>query len=294
MNGKKILNELIKLFVIINIVLFVINYAFRGNQYVMSQDRVKNITKLLEEKGIHIKTELIRGFEPRGSGNLTFIGSGIAVRDEIGKHFFKDNWANVKRSTAPSEKNIGGTINYYMLGDEVLSFDYNELSYSNKRVSLLGKKPTLEKAKGMCNKLIARIGDKWSKQEYFIFGESYEDYWKITYYPLLEDLPVMDSYLEFYVSSEGVMNAQMYLADIQLESEIKKDIYAVDLALFGIEDDILESGYLEIEKVTLCYKQEENEENVLGQKIIPAYKVEIKGLEEPLFVNAYTNKRLNR
>lgn len=293
MNGKKILSELIKLFVIINIVLFVINYAFRGNQYVMSQERVKNITKLLGEKGIHIKTELMRGFAPKSSGNLTFIGSGIAVRDEIGKHFFKENWANVKRSTTPSEKNIGGTINYYMLGDEVLSFDYNELSYSNKKVSLLGKKPTLEKAKGMCNKLIERIGDKWSKQEYFIFGESYENYWKITYYPLLEDLPVMDSYLEFYVNSEGVMKAQMYLADIQLESEIKKDIYAVDLVLFGIEDDILESGYLEIEKVTLCYKQEENEENVLGQKIIPAYKVEIKGLEEPLFVNAYTNKRLN-
>ena len=137
------------------------------------------------------------------------------------------------------------------------------------------------------------VSEKWSKQKYFILGQSYEEYWKITYYPLLEDLPVMDSYLEFYVSSEGVMNAKMYLADIQLESEIKKDIYAVDLALFGIEETVLENGYSEIEKVTLCYKQEENEENVLGQKIIPTYKIEVKGLEEPLFVNAYTNKRLN-
>ena len=110
---------------------------------------------------------------------------------------------------------------------------------------------------------------------------------------MLEDLPVMDSSLEFYVNSEGVMNAKMCLADIQVESSAKKDIYAADLVLFGIEDYMIENGYSEIEKVTLCYKQEENEENVLGQKIIPAYKIEIKGLEAPLFVNAYTNKLLN-
>lgn len=293
MNGKQILRELIKLFVIINIILFVINYAFRGNQYVMSPERVKNITRLLGEKGIHINTEIIRGFAPRSSGNLTFIGSGIAVRDQIGKRFFKEDWANVKRSTAPSQNHEGGMINCYMLGDETLSFDHNELSYTNKKVSLIGRKPTLEKAKMMCNKQIERIGGKWSERKYFILGEAYEDYWKITYYPMLEDLPVMDSSLEFYVNSEGVMNAKMCLADIQVESSAKKDIYAADLVLFGIEDYMIENGYSEIEKVTLCYKQEENEENVLGQKIIPAYKIEIKGLEAPLFVNAYTNKLLN-
>ena len=287
------LSELIKLFIAINIILFIVNYAFRGNQYVISQDRVKNITSLLQKQGIHIETELIRNFAPKSSGNLVFVGSGIAVRDEIGKKFFEGNWANVKRSTMPSENNPGNTITYYTLGDETISFDCNELNYTNSKVRSTGKKPPLDKAKSMCMKLINRVGSKWSECKYYIVGEAHQDFWRMIYYPMLEGMPVMDSYLEFYVSSEGVVKGHMYLADIQLESERKKNIYAADLVLFGIEDYIIENGYSEIEKVTMCYKQEDNEENILGQKIIPAYKIEIKGLEEPLFVNAYTNKLIS-
>lgn len=292
MNGKKILEELLKLFLVINIVLFVINYACRANEYLLSQESIQNIEKLLEMDGIEIDTELLRNFAPKYSANLTFMGDSVVVRDTITKHFYGNQLVNVKRYTESSVQHPNEKVLGFALDGEKLTFDNNELVYNNNSMISKKSRPSVEQAKSMCMKLLKRIDSKKIKKEYDIVTEKQENSWKITYYPTLDGIPILDSYMEFEVYADGVAKASLYLADVQIRSGGKQDIYSVDLVLFGIEDFMLENNYKRIKEVTICYKRAENEENVLGQQIIPAYKVEIEGLEEPIFVNAYTNEML--
>ena len=48
-----------------------------------------------------------------------------------------------------------------------------------------------------------------------------------------------------------------------------------------------------ITDVTLGYKViDERNILLLGAQLIPVYKIQIKGLNTPIYVNAYTNKRI--
>lgn len=292
MNGRKILDELIKLFVVINIVLFVVNYACKGNEYLLSKERMDNIIKLLETDGISVDTELLRKFTPKYSANLMYLGDSVDTRDKVIKSFFGSDLVNVKRYTENSDHDSDRKIPYYALGDEVLAFDNNELIYTNESVVSERSKPTLEQAKSMSIKLLNRIDEKKVLKDYSIEAVDKKNYWQLTYYPTIEGIPILDSYIRFDVYRNGVAKADMYLADVEIRSEGRKDIYAIDLVLFGIEDYMLENKCESIEAISLCYKRTDSEENVLGQQIIPMYKIEIDGLEQPIFVNAYNNQIL--
>lgn len=292
MNGKKVLNRLINLFLVFNIILLVINYVNRGNEYVLSQERMDNIIRLLEKEGISIDVELIREYTPKYTASLLYIGDSVSVREQVVKQFFGNNFANVKRSTMQSKKSDGRNIFYYTFDQETLAFDHNELTYKNESMTMDEERPNIEVAKSMCDQFVQRLGLDRKSLTYTITPESFDTYWKLTYYPVIENIPILDSYMEFIVGNSGVMKANMYLADVEVQTNSRQNIYAVDLVLFGIEDYMLDSGYTSIEDITMCYKREQNEDNVLGQEIIPVYKIMITGLEEPIFVNAYTNKML--
>lgn len=287
MNGTKVLNQLIKLFVVINVFLFMINFIVRGNQYILPQERIDNIINLLDRSGISVETELIKNFSPKYSANLVFIGDSVAVRDRIVKSFFGNNLAKVKRSISSNGRNEN--VLYYTLDNETLAFNHNELIYMNLSVRTEKKKPLLEQARKMCMKIVDRIDGIKEPLSYKVIEEDCGVYWKLTYFPVIEGIPVLDSKMEFQVYSDGVAKASMYLADIEIKNDSRKEIYAVDLVLFGIEDYMRDNGYTTISDISLCYKQVEDEENVLGQQIVPVYKIEVEGLEEPIFVNAYTN-----
>ena len=292
MNGKKVLNRLINLFIVINIVLLIINCVSKRNEYILSQERISNIIKLLGQSGIEVKAELIRDYSPKSAADLVFIGDSVAVRNHVVKKFFGNDFKDVKRSTATSSKTQGRSVFYYTLGEETLAFDHDELIYENEGIGMDETRPELETAKSMCNQLISRMDFGQQDLTYRITEEAYDTYWKLTYYPVIEEMPLLDSYMEFIVGSSGVITASMYLADVEVQNNSKQNIYAIDLVLFEIEDYMIEHGYTTIEEITLCYKREKNEENVLGQQIIPAYKIKMSGLDDAIFVNAYTNQIL--
>lgn len=292
MNAKKILNQLIRVFAAINVVLFIGNFMCRGNEYLLSQERITHITKLFERDGISITTELSRDFVPKYTANLVFLGSSVAVRDKVTKRFFDGEISKVKRSTERGNNQVNGKKLCYTLGDERLAFDGNELIYTNAAAGKKVGKLKEEQAKNLCKKLLSRISKNKVNENYNVHIIEEEDYLKVIYYPTLEGVPILDSYMTFDVYSDGVASANMFLAQVEIQGEEKKDIYSVDLVLFGMEDYFLENNYLQINKVSLCYKFAGDEENILGQQIIPVYKIEVDGLEEPLFVNAYSNKVL--
>ena len=99
--------------------------------------------------------------------------------------------------------------------------------------------------------------------------------------------------MTFDVYKAGVASGTMYLGEIEITSEKGKEIYPIDLVLFGIEEYMLENQYTNISDITLAYKRAKSEDNIWGQKIIPVYKIEFDGLDQALFVNAYNNEILS-
>lgn len=292
MNGKKVLDGLIKLFVVLNLGLFIFNYVSRSNEYLLSKERIEHITQLLEQEGISIDTELIRDFSPKKSADLQYIGDGLSARDEIVKNFFNDDLASVKRFKKESEVNAGGEMKYYTLNNEALIFDKYTLIYENESNKSSEGKPTIDQAKKMCMNLLKRVGYSNMADEYEVKVVEQENYLTLTYYPKLEGLSILDVYMTFNVYKEGVASSTMCLGKIEVTSEKGKEIYPIDLVLFGIEEYMLENQYTNISEITLAYKRAKSEDDIWGQKIIPVYKIEFDGLDQALFVNAYDNKIL--
>ena len=293
MNGKKVLDGLIKLFVILNLGLFIFNYVSSSNAYLLSEQRIEHITQLLEKEGIYIDTELIRDFSPKKNADLQYIGDGISIRDEIVKNFFNSDLARVKRFKKESEVNAGEEMRCYALNSETLIFDKYVLRYENESNKLNHAKPTIEQAKRMCMNLLKRIRSAGMSADYEIEIVEHESYLTLTYFPKLDGIPIVDASMTFEVYKTGVASAVMYLGKIEITSEKGKEIYPVDLILFGIEEYMLENQYTTIKAVELVYKRAKSEDNIWGQQIIPVYKIEVDGLEEALFVNAYNNEILD-
>lgn len=293
MNGKRVLDGLIKLFVILNLGLFIFNYVSSSNEYLLSEERIEHITQLLEKEGIHIDTELIRDFSPKKTADLQYIGDGISIRDEIVKNFFNSDLASVKRFKKESEVNAGEEMRYYSLNGETLIFDKYALRYENESNKSNNAKPTIDQAKRMCMNLLKRISSASTSADYEIEIVEHEHYLELTYFPKLDGISIVDASMTFEVYKAGVASGTMYLGKIEITSEKGKEIYPVDLILFGIEEYILENQYTNIKEVELVYKRAKSEDNIWGQQIIPVYKIEFDGLEEALFVNAYNNEILD-
>lgn len=293
MNVKKLLNQLIKLFLVLNLALFIMNCVNLSTEYRLPQERITYIYELLSREGIEIEGELERDFSPKRPADLIYKGDGLAVRNEMTKNFFKDDLVSVKRSKSNSKQYPGDEVWHYTLGGETLSFDRYELRYENSNIEKSEVQISLEEANYLCESLLSRIGMKIDRNQYIIESQEHHTYWQLTYYYKLERLPVLDLYMTFIVHSGGISSATMYLGEIEITGQTKQAIYPVDLVLFGIEEELLKEGHKRIRKVSMAYKKLEEEDSIWGQKIVPVYKIELDGLEEPIFVNAYTNKRLN-
>lgn len=292
MNGKKILNRLIKLFVVLNLVLFAFNYVSKSNEYLLSKDRVEQITQLLENEGIKIEGALIRDYSPKKQANLLYKGDSLSIRDDIVKNLFTSDLASVKRFKKDSEKYPSEEVKCYALNGETLTFDKYELGYENSNVSTSGPELNLEQAKKLCVSLMNRLGMKINEADYEVVSQKENGGWQLAYYYKLEGVPVQDLYMQFEVYREGVARAIIYLGEVEIISSEGKEIYPVDLVLFGLEEELLENQYTSIESVSMIYKKLDDEESIWGQQIVPVYKIEISGLEKLLFVNAYTNEIL--
>lgn len=293
MNGKKVLDHLIRLFIVLNVVLWIFNYGSKRNEYRVPQERIDQITQLLETKGITLSTELKRDFSPKNTADLQYVGEDISIREEMVKHFFGNKLASVKRFKQESTTYPGEEMRSYALNGETLTFDRYILRYENLVHEGVGSKPSVEQAKKMCNQLLKRMDYGHKKVDYEIEVVEAEHYLTLTYFPKLEGIPVLDAYRRFEVYEKGVARATLYLGNLEITSEEGKAIYPIDLMLFGIEETLLEKGVTEINEITLVYKRSKSEDSIWGQQIIPVYKIEAKGLKEALFVNAYSNQLLD-
>lgn len=293
MNGKKILVRLNGLFLAINIILLILNLIVKSNEYKISNQRLENITQVLEKEGISIPSKLPTEYSPKRSAVLSFEGSN--TKYTIEKNFFGNNMASVKHSVGESkiEKCSGKKMQYCTFNNEVLGFGDNYIYYENENVTDQGKQLSIEAAKKFCDTLIDRIyvGKREKFEIQYLVKDSYME---VVYHPLFDGIPVLGTSMVFKVCDSGVMSAEFYVGDITANATEKKDIYPVDLVLFGLKDRLKEGtkeqSPVVIKEVSLAYGTLSKGDDRWGQEIVPVYKIIIEGLENQVFVNAYTNE----
>lgn len=294
MNGKRILNELIGIFLFLNIALLTFNVIKTVESYRINTTRINNVTYALEQRGIYLETQLPRNFTPKSQANLSdLIGSNMtAERYNMVSALFGENSGNVivtKDSNAPKSM-----IHRY--GSEVLTFNENTIVYTNTDISSENNKEvSLQSAKKICKDFIKRLNYNKVFNNAYIQCSSNENNLEITFFRKYKGIPVFDEYIRFELIAGKIQKATMQLGKIrQLEGdEIKRTIYPIDLVLFGIDDELEVEKPMYITDITLGYKAiDESNIMLLGTQLIPTYKIEIRGLKNPIYVNAYTNKRI--
>lgn len=294
MNGKKILNELIAIFIFLNIALLTFNVIKTVANYKLNKTRIDNVIYALEQKDIYLETQLPRNFTPKAQANLSdLIGSNTTVeRYNIVNALFGDKSGEVivtKDSNSP-----GSIIHKY--GSESLEFNKNTITYINTDISNKeNQNMSINNAKKACRAFIKRLNYSKVFWDAYIQYNEVENGLEMTFFQKYKGIPVFDTYITFKITAGQIQKATMQLGKVcQLEGDMyKRVIYPIDLVLFGIDDELELNKPIYITNITLGYKAiEEKNIALLGAQLIPVYKIELKGLNNPIYVNAYTNKRI--
>lgn len=298
MNGRRILIKLIFIFLIINGVLLIFNAQSKKGEYTLSTKQLDYIKQVLQKEGIEVSGYLPATYSPQAIAHLEH--SSEDLKYEIEKNFFKTDLAKVKHYSSvfigdnKSKKQIQDLQDseeerwqYSSYEDEILGFKGYKIYYEYAQAE--DGIPSIKEADEVCRELMHRLSPQ-TQQEYKLEVTKEEDGLLMTYYPLLEQIPIIDCPMTFKVGKEAVKWAILELGQVtQLEGE-RQALYPVDRVLFKWMDYFKEQECYHITDVQLVYKGSRQEGDLWERQIVPAYKITMNGLTNHLFVNAYNNE----
>lgn len=295
MNWDKAVNILIGIFLVVNLCLAGANYQKHVNNYRLSQRRVENVVKVFEQDQNLIACELPRDYKPTGilwTEPLELEGS---QRDQFVNQVFGPDRDQVVITQIESPFPYGKMQRVYRVGNRSLTFGGNTILYTDETIRLGTAKMNKNDSEKLARSFLRQLGldkkFKNSKSEYR--SESYGAL--ITYYEVYEGIPLFDSFAVLQVTPYGVARFYGQSVDVVKSSSEPKPLYPIDKVLYGLQDETLFEKPITIENITLGYGMENSEGmHILKEEAIPMYKITCKGLDEPIFVNAYTNTLENR
>lgn len=299
MNGNKVLSRLIQVFVVINLIFLGMNITKSVSSYVVSTQKIKAVTAVLEDRGIIISGKIPRIFRPTKSGVIIAKEVTSEWREGIVKKILDTSMEQVtiSRETQNSNDHKGSRV--YSKGAISLSFVGSELTYSNSEAKAKEGFPTVSSAKRQCERFIKKAGLARIFKDACVEVVENPDALEVTYYADFKGIPVFNSFVRFRVVGGGIEDAFVKVADIGIneETENRRNIYPAHIVLFSLEDllpgELEEQRPLDIVSITLGYYTSNIEEvSIWEEELVPVYKIIIRGLKDPVFVNAYTNKRI--
>ena len=292
LNGKKVLNRLILLFVVINIIVLTLNLVAASKRYIISDERINNIITLLETKDVFVEGKMPINFRPRQSINIVYESSTVSMRDDIVRKVFGEDTLDIRRSTIKEGENNFGKTYKFELDSEVLEFNKYNIRYTNSNTNLYYE--GINEIKKYGNNLIKKMGIEHMYVNPYVEYQEYEDKKIMKYFSTVKDIPIDDVCMIMEVYKSGC-KIELPLARVEEVENSYQEIIPVDRVLFGIDEYINQMvgvflREIYIREIRLIYrKQNVESDNIWGEKNIPVYKLEIQGLEKPIFVNAYTN-----
>ena len=289
MNWDKALNTLIIMFLVMNCLLGAGNYAKNVKAYRVSEENITNIKSILKDKGIVFECEVPRSFKPREALWIEPWEIDSKTRDELVKSVFGENTGDMIISKQESKEPYEQPTLVYNKGAEALSFQLNEVSYINQNITKEEGAMKKEEALKIADEFVKNFETKGKfkkvKIDYRI--ESYGAL--VTYYEVYNKLPIFDSYIRMEVTPKGIASAVIQGANVIGKIGAAKSLIPIDKVLFDIEEHIDERMPLTIENIQLGYSMKNRSGMLfLEEEAIPMYKIDVKGLSESIFVNAYT------
>ena len=290
MKWDKVLTYLMVMFVCVNVILGMANYNKNVRAYKLSETRIENITSILRKHNIALRTKLPTTFKPIASVLMLPVEITPTIRDQLTKNLLTDSKERLtiteEASGVPYEK----ATRVYRQGEKELKFRPNYIYYKDYSIQKGQGFVTENKAKKIAEAFLKLLdipeSGKKIKMEYI--SESYGA--SMTYYEVYDNLPIFGSYVHMKLTEEGVFEMVMHKNRIENVASSRKPIYAIDEVLFGLLDDLELGKSMVIDNIVLGYAISDSiEMHVLREEAVPMYKINIQGLDEPIFVNAYTN-----
>lgn len=290
MRWDKALNLLISIFLCVNIALAWINYEKLVKTYEVSDGRIKTIVSILDKENIKIEGKLPTVFSPKSSIWIEPIEITSSMRDSLVECVLGKERDLITITKDNQDVKYGRNALVYGKGEEELRFYKESIIYTNKSLAQQRGKLTEKEAFKYAKKFIERLNlEEYLKDAKIeAISESYG--WDVTYYGVYKGLPVFDSFVKVKVSEAGVFEAEVKCIDITDKVGRLKPLYPIDDVLFGLQELKLEQDQIVVESVELGYRLDHTEGmHILAEEAVPMYKIQIRGLATPIFVNAYTN-----
>ena len=290
MRWDKALNYLIAIFLCVNILLAVVHYERYITSYRVSDGRIDTVTSILRKQGIEVRANLPISFSPRPSLWMEPIEITTTLRDQMVTHLLGEDRSRITITNESGKGEYGKAALIYSMEEEQLKFYKDKITYSNQEAyedtNSLSYKEALKYAKAFVNRL--NLDGHFEEVKIDYISESHGA--TVTYYEVYKGLPIFSSYVKMKVSPKGVIEAEVKCLKITDKVGPIKPLYPIDQVLFGLQDlDLGDEGYI-IESVELGYRFNHAEGmHILSEEAVPMYKIKIKGLGMPVFVNAYTN-----
>lgn len=294
MRWGKALTTLIIIFMILNSALAIGNYAKNIQAYKLTNQRVKNITKILKDKEITIEADLPDTFLPQQAIWIVPVDITAEIRDRLVKDVLSGDTNQITLTKEKSDRPYENPSRIYTKDKESLSFQDNNITYENKG-ALPKEKDAIERipkdqALGLAKAFVQKINlaDNFKDVKIDYTEESYGA--NVIYYELHKGKPIFDSYINIKISPRGVFKAYIHALNIDETKSSKKPIQPIDKVLFTLQDEIKDKIPLTISSIELGYAMESSRGmHILKEEAIPMYKILLDGLDDPVFVNAYTN-----
>lgn len=290
MRWNKALNYLLAIFIGVNSVLALVNYQRFIAVYSLSEDQIQTIVSILKDKRIEVEAKLPTLFVPRSSIWIEPIEISSSVRDQIVNHLFGEERAGMTITNESNGMGYGKNALVYSKEEAQLKFYKDRMYYTNgaaeSKESDLGCRQALKLAKAFVKQL--NLTDHFEEVKIDYRSESYG--MSVTYYEVYKGLPIFDSYVKMKISPSGVFEAEVRCLEVTDKVGLVKPLYPIDQVLFALEESPVSNETYVIESVELGYRLDYSEGmHILSEEAMPMYKITIKGLSEPIFVNAYTN-----
>ncbi|MGL5676500.1 MAG: two-component system regulatory protein YycI [Cellulosilyticaceae bacterium] len=257
--------------------------------YDISQERMDTTKSILNDRGIVLDCDLPQSFRPVKTLWLEAIPMDSKVREELVKQVFGKNNEQVMISKKASNEPYEEDIVVYSYGEKELIFQGSAIYYRNKTTGETLAPLKKEKALALAADFVDAIDIKKSNKKVKIEYRIESSKTVVTYYEVYNKLPIFDSYIRMDITSSGVMYAEMQGVKIAEKIGTIKPLDPIDKVLFDIDEQMMHQTPLTIENVDLGYSMKNSEGmHILDEEAVPVYKIDIKGLSEPIFVNAYT------
>ena len=290
MRWDRALNLLIGIFLCVNLALAWINYEKFIKTYEVSDERIKTIVSILDKENIKIEGKLPTVFSPKSSIWIEPIEITSTIRDGLVERILGEERSLITITKDGEDVQYGRNALVYSKGEEELRFYKENILYLNKAIEKEKGKLTEKEALKYTKKFVERLNlEEYLKDAKIeVISESYG--WDVTYYKVYKGLPVFDSFVKVKVSEAGVFEAEIKCIVITDKVGRLKPLYPIDDVLFGLQELKLEQSQKVVESVELGYRLDHTEGmHILAEEAVPMYKIQIKGLATPIFVNAYTN-----